>query len=93
MYSYILCFHQCALSIGTWRVQWHACMGLHVMMLRLTWGRQARMKSEYGVDTTLDPLPYSLARHAFQSLHVSVHNFAHNVIIRETHCLTERHIV
>ncbi|KAK9828060.1 hypothetical protein WJX81_006739 [Elliptochloris bilobata] len=25
---------------------------------------QARMKSEYGVDTTLDPLPYSLARWA-----------------------------
>ena len=43
------------------------------------------MKSEYGVDTTLDPLPYSLARHAFRCLHPSVDNFVHKVINRETH--------
>ena len=34
------------------------------LMFVILWGQQARMKGEYGVDTTLDPLPYSLARHA-----------------------------
>ena len=43
------------------------------------------MKSEYGVDTTLDPLPYSLARHAFPSRHLSVNKFVHKDINRGTH--------
>ena len=72
MYSSILRLHQCALSMGTWQVQWHAFVGLQVMISMGVWGRQARMKSEYGVDTTLDPLPYSLARHALHEVALSM---------------------